>query len=209
MKTPLLLLFSLVCITSQAQTKLIAHKSHSGTNADFSTAFANDLFDIGNDNLGVAPQRYNIQKKHLHPSLDSVIFVSEEKVLLVTSNHCDRIDYSEDSENGKKDEVWKAGKETAHNHPLFSKNHSLDSIKQILKDSYGFENPIDNVVFVGYDNKKKEKIETTPVVENAIIKEDKKEKKKKRFDSQGAVLVALGLTLATFISGLLMLNRNN
>lgn len=207
MKNTLILFLSLTYITSQAQTKLIAHKSHSGSNADFSTAFANDLFDMDEDNLGMAPERYEIKKKHMHPQLDSVIFVSENKAIVVTSNYCTMQNIYSKEETKK--EVWTPGKEIANNHPLFSKQHSLDSIKKVLKDSYGFENPIDDVVFVGYDNMKEAKVETAPVAENATIKEDKKEKKKKRFDSDGAVLVALGLTLATFISGLLMLNRNN
>jgi hypothetical protein len=207
MKTTLILFLSLTYIASQAQTKLIAHKSHSGSNANFSTAFANDLFDIDEDNLGMAPERYEIKKKHMHPQLDSVIFVSENKAIVVTSNYCtmENVYYKEET----KKEIWTPGKEIANNHPLFSKQHSLDSIKKVLKDQYGFENPIDDVVFVGYDNKNEEKIETAPLAEDTVVSADKKTKRKRKLDAEGTVLVVLGLTLATFISGLLMLNRNN
>jgi hypothetical protein len=209
MKNTLILFLSLTYISSQAQTKLIAHKSHSGTNADFSTAFSNDLFDMDEDNLGMAPERFEIKKKHLHPQLDSVIFVSEQKVILVTSNVCTMEDVYSYKKQDTKNEVWSPGKEIAHNHPLFSKNHSLDSIKAVLKNSYGFENPIDNVVFVGYDNNNEIKPEPVTTIKADTQPQQKKERKKKRIDSEGTVLVALGLTLATFISGLLMLNRNN
>ncbi len=51
---------------------------------------------------------------------------------------------------------------------LFSRNHSLDSIKQVLKNQYHFKNDTDKTVFVGYDNKarkyKREKRNTLPVV---------------------------------------------
>lgn len=149
--------FSSVCFS---QTKLISHKSHSGSDAEFRIAFENNLFDTENSNLGVAPNRYE-----RNAVLDSVIYVSDEEAILVTSQFCvesDREDYKILS--SKK---WSAGKEAVYHHNLFSKKHSLDSIKAVLKSQYSFRNDIDKVVFVGYDNQaekpKKKKKAITPV----------------------------------------------
>ena len=137
--------FSVVCFS---QTKLISHKSHSGSDAEFRIAFEKKWFDADNSNLGVAPNR-----RERNAVLDSVIYVSDEQVILVTSEFCvesDREDYKILS--SKK---WTAGRETVYRHKLFSKKHALDSIKDILKTQYSFRNDIDKVVFVGYDNQAK------------------------------------------------------
>lgn len=155
-------LFSVVCFS---QTKLISHKSHSGSDAEFRMALENNLFDTENSNLGQAPNRYE-----RNAVLDSVIYVSDEKTILVTSQFCvesDREDYKIIS--SKK---WSAGKETVYHHNLFSKKHSLDSIKAVLKTQYSFRNDIDKVVFVGYDNQaekpKKKKKSLIPVSDFTI-----------------------------------------
>lgn len=207
MKTPILLLFSLVCVTSQAQTKIISHKSHSGSNADFNIAYANDLFGMEEDNLGMAPERRYIKEKNLHPKLDSVVFISKDEVKLYTSSSCKiESDYTGETH----EEKWKPGIEIAKNHPLFSKQHSLDSIKKVLKKEYGFENPINEVVFVGYDNTN-QIVATQPEnnPETGVAKIQKVEKRKSRVHIDKSILVVLGLTLASFFSGMFMLNRNN
>lgn len=137
--------FSTVCFS---QTKLISHKSHSGSDAEFRIALEKNWFDAENSNLGVAPNR-----RERNAVLDSVIYVSDEKVILVTSEFCVESNH-EDYKilNSKK---WSAGKETVYNHKLFSKKHALDSIKEVLKTQYSFRNDIDKVVFVGYDNQAK------------------------------------------------------
>ena len=205
MKTNLILLFTALSVSTYAQTKIIAFKSHSGNSAEFNLALANNLFDMDEDNLGMAPERRFIKEKNLHPKLDSVVFVSADQVKLFTSSTCKiESDYSGETH----EEKWKPGVEIAYNHPLFSKNHSLDSIKKVLKDSYGFENPIDKVVFVGYDNEnmlkaaKKEKINK----ENKLIETIKNEPKRKGVDK--SILIVLGLTLSTFIAGLFAINKS-
>lgn len=141
----LLLAFSI----GQAQTKLISHKSHSGTNATFRIAVTNNLFDIENSNLGVAPER--LVRKAV---LDTVIFISKEKQIMITSEFCEiKNIYSNKTESN----LWRAGKDTVHHHELFSNQHALDSIKQVLKNQFYFRNNIDKVVFIGFDNKKKKK----------------------------------------------------
>ncbi|MBK8953483.1 MAG: hypothetical protein IPM85_15690 [Chitinophagaceae bacterium] len=86
--------------------------------------------------------------------MDSVIYVSDGMAIMVTSEYCTRVDRT--TEKPLSDpKLWKAGRDSVFNHPLFSRNHSLDSIKKVLKEQYHFMKPAEKVVFVGYDNKKK------------------------------------------------------
>jgi hypothetical protein len=130
-----------------AQTKLISHKSHSGSNATFALAVENELFDIAESDFGVAPE-----KTVRNSSLDTVIYVSKTKSVMITSEHCMTID-RRIKERIKEREIWKAGNDTVHSHPLFTQKHSLDSIKNVLKSQYNFKNNIDKTVFIGFDNK--------------------------------------------------------
>lgn len=146
------LIIALVSFTAIGQTRLISHKSHSGSTATFNTALENSLFDINDSNFGVAPIR-TVKTA----ALDSVIFISHDKAVMVTSEYChieDRRRLRVEGANEKAEEtLWKAGRDTVYNHPLFSRNHSLDSIRTVLKNDYFFKNDIGNTVFVGYDNK--------------------------------------------------------
>lgn len=142
-----------ISFTAFSQTRLIAHKSHSGSAATFNMALKNGLLDVRNSNFGVAPIR-TVKTA----ALDSVIFISHDKAVMVTSEYChieDRGRVIQVEYNNEKVEktLWKAGRDTIYNHPLFSRNHSLDSIRTVLKDDYFFKNDIDNTIFVGYDNK--------------------------------------------------------
>lgn len=145
MKTFFLAATALFLLTTAgfSQTKKIAYKSHSGSAGNFSIALSNELFDNGS-NFGMAP---NPEIKNAQ--LDSVIFVSDSLVYLVTSEYC-----SYRSMPKSKPRLWQAGREVAYNHPLFSKKHSLDSIRKVIRQYYHFENSIDKVIFVGYDNDK-------------------------------------------------------
>lgn len=159
MKYSLLVLLWLVTgFSVAAQTKKIAHKSHSGSNENFSIALSEELFDIGESNFGHAP---NPMVKNA--ILDSVIFVSDTMAILVTSEYCTR---SMRPVNGSKPSgtLWRAGREKAPNHPLFSRCHSLDSIKTVLKQQYHFKNLMDSVVFVGYDNNKDKQYKAFSIV---------------------------------------------
>ncbi|NOT51831.1 MAG: hypothetical protein HOP10_11210 [Chitinophagaceae bacterium] len=124
-----------------SQTKKIAFKSHSGNVENFSIALANELFDNGS-NFGMAPT-----PEIKNAQLDSVIFVSDSLAYLVTSQYCT---YKRQPKSEPR--LWRAGREIAYHHPLFSKKHSLDSIRKIIKQQYYFKNNIDKVIFVGYDN---------------------------------------------------------
>lgn len=177
MKKYIPILFFFVCLNvlGNAQTKLISHKSHSGNKTTFKKALEGNLFDMGISDFGQAPMR--MVKNAV---LDSLIFLSDTSAIMVTSEHCKVIDRG----RTRSSSVWKAGKDTLEYHPLFIKKHSLDSIKQVIELQYNFNNSVDSVVFVGYDNEKPEVVSTSPKLtrkeKRKEKKKDKKLKKKKR-----------------------------
>ncbi|SMC81083.1 hypothetical protein [Moheibacter sediminis] len=180
MKTILFILaaiFSLSVIS--AQTKLISHKSHSGSDANFALALKGNLFNISESNLGLPTTI---------PSLDSVIYISEEKVVTISS---------ERFENGH---VWRTKKDTLKNDELFSKKHSLDSIKSEMKKTPTIYN-IDSIVFVGYDNH-------TKLYKKEAKQKRKREKKKEKSiipvglqnnETPNKGLMILGMGLFSFL----------
>jgi maltoporin len=131
-----------------AQTKKIAFKSHSGSAENFSIALENELFDMENSNFGMAPT-----EMIRHAQLDSVIFICDTVAIMVTSQYCTRVLRHSKEQMGQPF-LWQPGKAEVKNHPLFSKQHSLDSIKKVIRTQYNFRNPVDKVVFIGYDNNK-------------------------------------------------------
>jgi len=137
-----------------SQTKLISHKSHSGSTANFATALESNLFDIKDSNFGVAPIR-EIKKAQL----DSLIFLSDTSVIMVTSEVCGWIENGIPAKkqkiNGQK--LWTAGKDTVFHHQLFTRNNSIEKIKKKLKKEYFFKNPIDSVKFINHEIPEKEK----------------------------------------------------
>ncbi len=141
------LLFLLTSLGATAQTKLISHKSHRGSEANFSIAFENALFDLPLSNMGEAPV-----SRVRNAQLDTVVYISEEKAVMITSEVCEiRARFAADSLLNKT--FWRAGRDTVYNHPLFSKRMALDSIKEVLTQEYHFQNDIEEVVFIGYVEK--------------------------------------------------------
>lgn len=132
------------CIFLQAQTKLIQHRSHSGNDAEFVYAYTCEA--IPNSNLGVAPTRFVRTAQ-----LDSLIFINDSVAIMATSRYCNE-DYSPIEEKS----LWRAGRDSIFHHPLFSKQHQLDKIKLTIKNDYNFRNKINEVIFIGYDNNKKD-----------------------------------------------------
>jgi hypothetical protein len=109
--------FALLCSTFLfAQTKLIAHKSHSGSDRNFRIAYDAGFFDMDNSNFGMAPER-TVRTA----SLDSLILISDTLAVMVTSEYCKR------PISRKKDATtkWREGRDTVRNHPLFSKRYSI------------------------------------------------------------------------------------
>lgn len=136
---------------------MISHKSHSGSSKNFKKALTKDLFDISESNFGMAPQRFV-----RNSNLDTVILLENKKAVMITSESCHYEDY--DGSDRSKTQVWSAGADTVLDHPIFNGEIPVESIKKILKEEYYFSNPIESVVFIGFDGqyaveKKKKKNE--------------------------------------------------
>ena len=112
---------------------------------NFKTVLENkEVFDEDNANFGLpAPKDIRTFK------LDTVIFISDSASVLITREY--RKPYNKPKDPAK---FFKTGKDTVYNDPLFKRSHSLDSIKTELKKTGNYMNPINKVVFIGFDNKK-------------------------------------------------------
>jgi len=142
----------LLSLCINAQTKWIAHKSHSGSGAAF--ALVIEAADEADGGFGVAPER--IVK---NAALDSIIFLSDSVVVMVTSDYCKRM-----GRGAPKTTTWKSGKDTILNHFLFNKKNSVDAMKQYLKQRYFFENPIDSVRFIFNEGEQEQQYQLLPPV---------------------------------------------
>lgn len=127
-----------------SQTKLIAHKSHSGSSVNFKKSIKGNLFHIGESNFGMAPQRHV-----RNSSLDTVKLLSPNVAVMVTSENCHWEDF--DGRDRSKSELWSAGSDTVYDHPVFNAKNSIPEMKTKLKREYYFANSIDSVVFIGFD----------------------------------------------------------
>jgi hypothetical protein len=147
-KTIYCLSFALLCSSFLfAQTKLIAHKSHSGSDYTFKLAYEGGFFDMENSNLGMAPER-TVRSA----SLDSLILISDSVAVMVTSEYCNR----QNSRKPNATTKWRAGRDTVYNHPLFSKKYSIDYIRSTIKQQYYFQNPVDSVKFIVIDDEQQD-----------------------------------------------------
>ncbi|MBC7641207.1 MAG: hypothetical protein H7174_02525 [Flavobacterium sp.] len=131
-----------------SQTKLIAHKSHSGSNETFEIALENNLFD--NDNLGLGGMEVTDYTK-----LDSVIYIDKNKVILSSSNYTQR---RMRSNICTKDELTKISRDTIIIKPKSQKIgitanevlFHLDSLKY-------YQNDLTKAVYKDFDEKTKKK----------------------------------------------------
>ena len=153
-----LLFLILVCMAGKltAQTKEIAFKSHSGDMKNFRVAMDDKLFGADESNFGLPP---NVTSY----SLDSVIYLSENKVLLVKTVY--KREYGEPKDS---DRVVRTQRDTISSQPLFFQRHALDSIRRELKKTSECINPVNKIIFVGYDNKRGKK-------KNSAMEPEKKE----------------------------------
>ncbi|MES2557679.1 MAG: hypothetical protein V4604_16095 [Bacteroidota bacterium] len=142
MKT-ILITFLLACAgTAFSQTKLIFHKSHSGS----STSFVNTT-NGNSSNFGVAPIR-----EVTTAVLDSVIYLTDTSAIMITKECTYLNGYYQMEKTPTASSDWRPGRDTVFYHPLFSRKHALDSIRMVIKTEYYFQNDIDSTQFVGYDN---------------------------------------------------------
>ncbi len=141
MKLSAVLYFLFIGFATQAQTKEIAFKSHSGNMKNYSISLGHNIFSDGS-NFGL-PSHRNYTK------LDSVIYISAVRTVIVESIYSSDWMHPIDSAT-----FSYFRRDTVKNHPLYAQKHSLDSIKKVLENNRTFSNKIEEVVFVGYDNKK-------------------------------------------------------
>ena len=156
MKNKILIALTCIGISSLAmsQTKRIAFKSHSGNETNFKTALAVSLFENEGSNFGIAPQRY-VTEAHL----DTVIFINDTTVELVTSHHSH---FEDDFRNTSHPNLWKPGHETVVNHPVFNSDKTIEEMKEIVQKTYHFKNDISKVVFIGEPKALRKNIKRKP-----------------------------------------------
>jgi hypothetical protein len=142
MKTKILLVLLFTTAMCQAQTKVIAHKSHSGSNRSFTKAYQKNLFDINRSNFGL-PDNMNIVV------LDTVIALNDSVTILKMrkSNVC--YPYGT-SYKDLKESDFKFKTDTLIKHNVFNRKNTVAFIKSSGSYPIGFVNKIDNVVFVGF-----------------------------------------------------------
>ncbi|MEY3236230.1 MAG: hypothetical protein RI883_331 [Bacteroidota bacterium] len=160
MKTSKLIIvaFSFIYFNCFSQTKMISHKSHSGSKSTFSVSLKKSLFNIGESNFGMAPERFV-----RNSNLDTVKLLSPHVAVMITSETCFREDYSRTRGSM---ELWSAGADTVYYHDVFNSKNSVAQIKSTLKNNYYFNNSVDSIVFIGFDGKYATiEVKNQPIVE--------------------------------------------
>ena len=190
MKYAIAFLIGTISFTVSSQTDIIEYRSHSGNMYAF-TKFSTPTIDGIATNFGMAPIR-----RITTAALDTVKYLENGKSVMVTSEYCRNQNLvlfdvnGEPLGNGLQGDLWRAGADTMANHSLFSHQHSLDSIKSVLALQYNFQNSIDSVVFVGFDNLTQDAKEGKGVKEEI----DEVDEQKKETDQFGLPIL-LGILL--------------
>lgn len=143
MKTFLITLLLTFNGAAFSQTKLIFHKSHSGSHTSFVKSINGN-----SSNFGVLREP-DVKTAEL----DSVIYLTDTSAIMVTKV-CPRYPIYQQLGDEKQglNGNWHPGRDTVYFHPLFSKKHALDSIRMVVSTEYFFRNDIDSTKFIGYDN---------------------------------------------------------
>jgi hypothetical protein len=154
-----------------SQTKLIAHKSHSGSAKNFKFAWHSSTFDKGESNFGQAPQHFVRNSR-----LDTVRLLPDRRVVMITSESCHWEDHGGRPESNP--ELWSAGKDTLNGHPLFNAEHTPMEIRKTLKEEYYFVNSPSSVVLIGFDAPQEELVEKPKLSESPLkLKKQKRTQK--------------------------------
>ncbi len=133
-----------------SQTRLISHKSHSGSDYTFAIAIENELFDIGDSNFGLRPMRIENYEK-----LDSVIYISENKIVRFSSEYTQRFSRV-DKGKCEKDELTKIKKDTLTIKPKSKKIGLTKKEVQANLDSLKiYNNNLNEIIYKGFDKKSK------------------------------------------------------
>jgi hypothetical protein len=158
------LLFQFGIVT--AQTKVIAHKSHSGNSITFAKAYQNNLFDMRNSNFGL-PGNQTIYV------LDTVIAINDTVTILKRRESIVCHQWGTDYKKLKKND-FKSIQDTLVNSEILNAGNSIVFIKanqhQIYSEVY-FMNPFDEVVFIGFKPDDQWLEDCRPVSRTSIKKE--------------------------------------
>lgn len=147
MKKTITFLTFIFSIVGFSQTKLIAHKSHSGSNSNFRIALENKLFDIEKSNLGQIPITTETYQK-----LDSVIYISKNKVVCITKEYSQRY-YKYNKEKHSSPELIKITKDTVIVATKNNKKLNLNTAKTNIIALYNNKKITDSTVYSGFDKK--------------------------------------------------------
>jgi hypothetical protein len=142
-----ILLVAITSFSSFGQTKMIAHKSHSGNRSNWLQNFhADDRPDDGN--FGVGPTR-----EVRYAKLDTLKVIRPNVVVMVTSNVC--MDGEFDRGDRKENQhLWRAGRDTLYNHPYFNTDKTVKEMKESISTRFYFANSAASVAFIGYEQAK-------------------------------------------------------
>ncbi|MCS3796299.1 hypothetical protein [Niastella sp. OAS944] len=122
----------LFSVAGYAQTKLIAFRSHSGSNANFRTAVEKDLFDIGNSNFGIVERE----------KVDSVIKESKNRIIVSRK-------FYGSAKGPQRDTLTNA------NASEFFAATNMQMLKEALHKKY-HRAMLDNIQIIGFGNKFKQ-----------------------------------------------------
>ena len=145
MKINLLLLFLFATVLCQAQTKIIAHKSHSGTKSTFSKAYKNNLFNSNHSNFGLPDDSKIVV-------IDSIIAIDEATTLIKMRETKKEYQYGTDYKKLKASDFEKKTKQFIK-HDLLFKNNSLEVIIRRFRSQFQipFSNPVEEIIFIGFN----------------------------------------------------------
>ena len=135
-----------------SQTKLIAHKSHSGTNETFAIAYNNHLFDIDNSNLGEFKMDIVDYK-----TLDSVVLLPNNKVIRYTSEYTQRF-YRLTQQKCSADEKARVKIDTISISSKTNKTKlTATEVKKKLDSLEVYKNQSSPIIFKGFNERSKRK----------------------------------------------------
>ncbi|PKR81919.1 hypothetical protein CW751_00865 [Brumimicrobium salinarum] len=144
MKKYILISFLFCGLLAHSQTKLIAHKSHSGSKKSFAKAYKNNLFDIKNSNFGL-PGNTNLMV------LDSVIAVNDSTTIFKSRISKVCYPYHVGYKDLKPSE-FRGKTDTVYNHRYLNAKNTENYIRSRGRIGYPvlFSNPIEEVEFIGF-----------------------------------------------------------
>lgn len=135
MRISFILGYIIVALSASAQTKWIAHKSHSGSMETYRAGLGQHWGDEENSNFGLYIEHY----------LDSVIAVNDTTTIMVRSTG---------TRPGARNRVMV--RDTVYRLAGTGSKHPLKKIKDSLQKHSYYDNPIDSTKFIGFDKEKKE-----------------------------------------------------